>query len=191
MNKDEDPLPSYDLSKLVILVAEKHPAMRSIMKEVLRKFGMRNIYVESTPEAAFQTFCSVNPDIVTIDWGPEFDGVSLLNKIRQDQASPNQVVPVIMITAYTEKSRVYVARDAGITEFLAQPVSAKAVYEHICKIIETPREFIRTKTYTGPDRRRHKGKYDGEERRKGGQTSDEKPRQQKPKEETEGDEPSP
>lgn len=191
MNKTQEPLPSYDLSNLVILIAEKHPVMRTIIREVLHKFGVRKIHVASTPEDAFETFCSVKPDIVTIDWGPEFDGVHLLNKIRQDQCSPNQAVPVIMVTAYTEESRVYAARDAGMTEFLAQPVSAKAIYEHICRIIDSPREFIRSNDYVGPDRRWHKGECDGDERRKEVQTSEEEPKEQKPKKDKEGDELSP
>ncbi|NQV57448.1 MAG: response regulator [Rhodospirillales bacterium] len=190
MTKDQEPLPSYDLSNLVILIAEKHATMRTIIREVLHKFGVRKLYEESTPEAAFETFCGVNPDIVTIDWGPDFDGVSLLNKIRQDQTSPNQVVPVIMVTPYTEKSRIYAARDAGMTEFLAQPVSAKTIYEHICKIIENPREFFKTKAYTGPDRRRHKGKYEGEERRKEAPTSYEVPDDKKSEQDGETDKPS-
>jgi len=183
-------MPSYDLSGLVFLIAEKHPAMRTIIREVLHKFGVRNIYETSTPEEAFQMFCGVNPDIVSIDWGPDFDGVSLLDKIRQDPASPNQTVPVIMVTAYTEKSKVYEARDTGMTEFLAQPVSAKSIYERICKIIDNPREFIRTETYTGPDRRWNKGKYDGEEQRKEVQALDKEPNDQKPEVNSEGNEPS-
>ena len=54
----------------------------------------------------------------------------------------------------------------GMTEFLAQPVSAKTLYGHICKILDNPREFIRGETYTGPNRRWRKEKYDEEERRK-------------------------
>jgi len=175
MQDEARDLPTYDLHNLVILIAEKHPAMRTILREVLHKFGVRNVYEESTPKAAFETFCGVNPDIVTIDWGPEFDGVNLLDKIRQDQESPNQEVPVIMVTSYTEKSKIYEARDAGMTEFLAQPVSAKTIYEHICKIIENPRDFIRSKAYTGPDRRWHKEEHEGKDRRNGDVTSDEKP----------------
>jgi CheY-like chemotaxis protein len=33
-----------------------------------------------------------------------------------------------MLTGHSEKKRVLSARDAGITEFLAKPISAKALY---------------------------------------------------------------
>jgi hypothetical protein len=49
---------------------------------------------------------------------------------------------------------VFEARDAGVTEFVAKPVTAKAVLERIHAVIYRPRPFVRTKDYFGPDRRR-------------------------------------
>src|SRR6185503_19347376 len=60
-------------------------------------------------------------------------------------------------------------RDAGVTEFLAKPISAKALYQRIINVVANPRPFIKTKTYFGPDRRRNTtSNYIGPERRKGG-----------------------
>jgi DNA-binding response OmpR family regulator len=74
-----------------------------------------------------------------------------------------------MLTGHTEKQRVTAARDAGITEFLAKPISAKALYQRIVNVVANPRPFIKTKTYFGPDRRRAvSNSYVGPERRKGG-----------------------
>ena len=67
------------------------------------------------------------------------------------------------------RARVTVARDAGVTEFLAKPISAKALYERIFNVVANPRPFVKTKTYFGPDRRRNVNpNYAGPERRKGG-----------------------
>jgi DNA-binding response OmpR family regulator len=78
-------------------------------------------------------------------------------------------VPIIMLTGYSEKKCVIAARDAGITEFLAKPISAKALYQRILNVIANPRPFVRTKTYFGPDRRRSNAvPYSGPERRKHG-----------------------
>jgi DNA-binding response OmpR family regulator len=46
------------------------------------------------------------------------------------------------------------ARDAGVTEFVAKPLTAKAVLERIQAVIYRPRPFVRTPNYFGPDRRR-------------------------------------
>jgi DNA-binding response OmpR family regulator len=74
-----------------------------------------------------------------------------------------------MLTGHSEKKRVVAARDAGVTEFLAKPISAKALYQRILNVVANPRPFIKTKNYFGPDRRRNTNtNYVGPERRKGG-----------------------
>jgi DNA-binding response OmpR family regulator len=75
-----------------------------------------------------------------------------------------------MLTGHSEKRRVTVARDAGVTEFLAKPISAKGLYQRILNVVANPRPFIKTKTYFGPDRRRNTSNtYIGPERRTGGE----------------------
>ena len=74
--------------------------------------------------------------------------------VRSGEDSPNPYVPIIMLTGHTELHRVCEARDAGVNEFLAKPISAKALYSRVASIIEFPRPFIRTKSYFGPCRRR-------------------------------------
>jgi DNA-binding response OmpR family regulator len=89
--------------------------------------------------------------------------------IRQPGANANPYVPIIMLSGHSEKKRVVSARDAGVTEFLAKPISAKALYQRILNIVVSPRSFIKTRTYFGPDRRRNTNlTYVGPERRKGG-----------------------
>ena len=60
-----------------------------------------------------------------------------------------------MITGHTEKHRVEAARDAGVTEFLAKPITAHSLFSRIAEIVERPRAFVRCDSYFGPDRRRH------------------------------------
>jgi DNA-binding response OmpR family regulator len=89
--------------------------------------------------------------------------------IRQPGANANPYVPIIMMTGHSERKRVTAARDAGVTEFLAKPISAKGLHQRILNIVANPRPFIKTKSYFGPDRRRSvNAGYSGPERRKGG-----------------------
>jgi DNA-binding response OmpR family regulator len=75
-----------------------------------------------------------------------------------------------MLTGHSERKRVLAARDAGVTEFLAKPISANSLYHRIANVVANPRPFIKTETYFGPDRRRGVTQnYSGPERRKGGQ----------------------
>jgi DNA-binding response OmpR family regulator len=100
---------------------------------------------------------------------PIFDGLELTQMVRQPGANSNPYVAIIMLTGHSEKQRVMAARDAGVTEFLAKPISAKGLYERIVNVVANPRPFIKTKVYFGPDRRRNaNANYAGPERRKGG-----------------------
>jgi hypothetical protein len=49
---------------------------------------------------------------------------------------------------------VEAARDAGVTEFLAKPITAHDLFSRIAEIVERPRGFVRCESYFGPDRRR-------------------------------------
>jgi DNA-binding response OmpR family regulator len=74
--------------------------------------------------------------------------------VRKSAASPNPYVPIIMVTGHTEKHRIEAARDAGVTEVLAKPITAGNLIQRITEIVNRPRGFVRSGEYFGPDRRR-------------------------------------
>ena len=95
------------------------------------------------------------------------DGIALVKWLRSRTDSPDKYIPIIMLTGYSERNRVLEARDSGVTEFLAKPVSTKAIYSRLVAIVDNPRPFIRTESYFGPDRRRRDDdRYKGPQRRK-------------------------
>jgi DNA-binding response OmpR family regulator len=105
-------------------------------------------------------------DIVVLDWKMKpVDGLALVKAIRDPETSPNPFLPIIMLTAYGEPSKVREARDAGVTEFMVKPFSAEALYRRLAVIVNRPRPFVRTKAFFGPDRRRMEAAFDGPERR--------------------------
>jgi DNA-binding response OmpR family regulator len=156
---------NYDLSRLRVLMVERSQIMRTMMRSVLHELNIRSIVEASSPGEGFQAFLNNAVDLILVDWGPDFDGLGLLNRVRRDRQSPNPFVPAIVVTANTEKRHVYLARDAGATDFLAKPLSAKLLYDRICAVVENERAFIKCAKYIGPDRRRRDGAYGGEDRR--------------------------
>lgn len=155
----------YDLSRLRVLVVEKHRLMRRIMCDVLRELGVREVKSAADAAEAFELFQTFEADLVLTDWSPGLNGVEFLKMIRRSPTSRDIYVPVVMVTAYTELHHVCAARDAGTTEYLAKPVTAKLIYYRIKSIIENPRLFIRNQDYFGPDRRRRRLEFLGPERR--------------------------
>jgi two-component system chemotaxis response regulator CheY len=161
-----------DFNRLRFLVIDDNAHMRRILRTLLHGFGAREVYEAEDGATGLEAFNHFVPDIVITDWAmPIFDGLELAQMIRQPGANSNPYVAIIMLTGHSEKKRVTTARDAGVTEFLAKPISAKGLYERIVNVVVNPRPFVRTRTYFGPDRRRNNSaSYAGPERRKGGKT---------------------
>jgi CheY-like chemotaxis protein len=162
-----------DFHRLRFLVVDDNAHMRRIVRQLLHGFGSREIYEAEDGAAGLEGFTGHNPDILITDWAmPIFDGIELTKTIRQPGSNANPFVPIIMLSGHSEKRRVMEARDAGVTEFLAKPIAAKALYERILSVVLNPRPFLQTKAYFGPDRRRNViSNYAGPERRKGAEGS--------------------
>ncbi len=149
------PEASYSLDELNFLVVDDNENMRVMIQSILFALGVRKMRVVSSVAEAVKVMKKFQADIVLTDWHMEpQDGIDLVRIIRNSKDSPNPYVPIIMLTGHTELQRVIDARDAGVNEFLAKPLSAKSLYGRIATIIESPRPFVRTKEYFGPCRRR-------------------------------------
>jgi DNA-binding response OmpR family regulator len=158
---------AYQFQNVKVLIVEDNQPMLELAKSILLTFGIQNVYTARHGEEGFRLFCDTNPDLVIADWMMKpMDGISLTRRIRSDPKSPNQFVPVILMTGFSEKRRVIQARDAGVTEFLVKPFNARDLYRRISQVIERPRQFVRSEDFFGPDRRRKTAvEYNGLARR--------------------------
>jgi two-component system chemotaxis response regulator CheY len=156
-----------EFSHLRFMVIDDNAYMRRVIRAVLGGFGVREVTEAEDGAAGLELFAQVAPDIVILDWEmPILNGIDVAKMIRQPGSSANAYVPIIMVTAHSEEARVVKARDAGVTEFLAKPISPKSLYQRVFNAVAHPRPFVRTATYFGPDRRRGAAStYYGPERR--------------------------
>jgi CheY-like chemotaxis protein len=141
--------------------------MRALLTAILQALGTKTVYKACSGEEAWETL-KVHPcDLVFVDWVMDgMSGLELAQKIRTSPETPNAFIPIIMLTGHTSIERVHAARDAGVNEFLAKPVSSKAIISRLVSVIEHPRAFVRTKNYFGPCRRRRRDpEYAGPKRR--------------------------
>lgn len=141
--------------------------MLSLTTSILTMFGFKTVHGAKNVKDGYRLFCEHNHDLVITDWLMEpDDGLDLVRMIRKNEGSPNKFVPVILMTGYSDKTRVESARDLGVTEFLMKPYSARDMYARIVQIVEKPRQFVDTGEFFGPDRRRRKNfAFYGEEKR--------------------------
>jgi len=147
---------AYNLAQLKVLVVDDNEQMRDLLKTLLEVVGITRVRMAPDARIGWEMLKNFNPDLLLTDWNmPPTNGIDFVKRVRADKDSPNPYLPVILLTAYTERYRVEEARDAGVSEFLAKPISAKSLFDRINSIVEDRRSFIVTPTYFGPDRRRH------------------------------------
>lgn len=140
---------------LKILLVDDNHHMRVLLTEILRAIGVKHVWEAGDGAEALQIMRTHQVDIVMTDLAMQpVDGIDFVRLLRNSPDSPNQMAPVIMITGHSTQRRVHEARDAGVNEFLAKPVTARGVIERIGEIIEHPRPYVRTADYFGPERRR-------------------------------------
>ena len=144
-----------NISRVKFLIVEDTPFMTAMLRQILRTLGVTQVEDAIDGEQGYKLLREFEPDIVLLDWQmAPTDGIELAKRLRMSSDSPNRYLPIIMITAHSELSRVIEARDAGVNELLAKPIAALQLYTRIRKIIERPRLFVEASTYFGPDRRR-------------------------------------
>ena len=156
----------YRFERLKVLVVDDNQNMRKLVTTILQAFGVTSIAEAANGVRALEAMKD-NPDVVILDWMmDEMNGIEFTKAVRTLPGSPNPYVPIIMLTGHTSADCVAQARDAGVNEFLAKPVSLKAMLARLTAVIEYPRPFVRTSVYFGPcRRRRNTDEYKGPERR--------------------------
>ena len=140
---------------LKVLIVEDNQHMRSLLRSLLNALGIREVHEAANGQAALDVMRDKKCDLILSDLSMKpMDGIEFTREVRTSARSANPFVPIIMVTGHTERHLVEAARDAGVNEFLAKPITAHSVYSRIAEIVERPRAFVRCEAYFGPDRRR-------------------------------------
>jgi len=153
---------------LKALIVEDNAHMRALLRALLNSAGIKDVVEAGNGQMAIEILRERKSDLVLSDLAMKpMDGLEFTRYVRNNDQSPNPFVPIIMISGHTEKYRVEAARDAGVTEFLAKPITAHDLFARVAEIVERPRAFVRCAGYFGPDRRRRQNDdYPGPWRRK-------------------------
>ena len=156
----------YRFDRLKTLVVDDNAHMRKLVVTILQAFGCNQITEADSGDRAWAMIRDASPDVIVLDWVMEgMSGLELIQMIRTNPQAPNPFVPVIMLTGHTSLDHVRQARDAGVNEFIAKPVSVKTMMARLVSVIEHPRPYVRTIGYFGPCRRRRTEVHSGPERR--------------------------
>lgn len=144
---------SYEF--LRVLIVEDNPHMRTLLRSLLYMLGVKEIHESTDGASGFAALEKHEPDLALTDLAMKpVDGLAFTLQVRNDPASPNPYLPIVMVTAYTDRQSITAARDAGVTEIVAKPITVHSLSSRIAAVVEKPRPFVRSAGYFGPDRRR-------------------------------------
>jgi CheY-like chemotaxis protein len=159
---------THDLGQLAVLVVDDNANMRKVVITLLATMGIKLVTEADSATAALLALHEQPFDVIITDLSMQpMNGIDLVRMVRMGRDSPNPHIPVIMLTGHTELDLVREARDVGIDEFVAKPVSVRGLYERLDAIATHPRPIVRSQRYVGPDRRaQRKSAHQGKERRR-------------------------
>ena len=170
-NSDHEQI--YDLSAFKVLTVDDFSFITDLLASSLKELGVGKVIRADDGEKAKNLILQSNGiesgnsiDVLVLDWlMPGMSGKQLLEWIRNHEKESIKFLPVIVCSAYTSNDLVQKARDCGANEVMVKPVSADKLAKRIQHVVDNPRPYIRSPDFFGPNRRRKKEPFPGDEKR--------------------------
>jgi two-component system sensor histidine kinase/response regulator len=116
------------------LVVDDFEPMRKVTAEQLRKMGAQAILMAANGAEALKLLRQQAVDMVLSDWNmPVMNGLELLKAIRADEKLA--ALPVVMITAEAERSRIMEAVAHGVSDLLVKPYTVGNLQDRVQKAL--------------------------------------------------------
>lgn len=120
------------LKNLTILYAEDEKEMRENISDAL-SFYTKEVFSAENGEEAFSIFKEKKPDIIMSDIHmPILNGIEFIKKVREE----NREIPVIMITAHTDKEYLLDAVELHMEKYIVKPINLTVLIDTLSQCLE-------------------------------------------------------
>ncbi len=103
-----------------ILIVEDDKFFANELKKGLIEAGYEVIDIAKNGIEAVELAKRFNPDLILMDIRmPKLDGIEAARKINKDRSS---FIPVVLITAHTDRDNIKKIKNAGVLGYLVKPV---------------------------------------------------------------------
>lgn len=121
------------IAQLRVLLVEDIPAMRLLLRGMLRSLGIDQIIEANDGSTALQLLREIKVDVVLSDWNMiPMSGLQLLQAMRDDPMTAR--LPFIMITGEHSAEHVAKARQAGVNGYLVKPFGLDTLIKQLTRV---------------------------------------------------------
>ncbi|WP_228135424.1 response regulator transcription factor [Halarcobacter anaerophilus] len=118
------------LKELKILFVEDEINISKLLKDALADYFF-SFTIANNGEEGLEKYKKINPDIIITDiMMPKLDGLEMTKMIREQ----NETIPIIVLSAFSDKEKLLKAIDIGITKYFIKPFDPEEVLEYLCAI---------------------------------------------------------
>ncbi|RXK05008.1 response regulator transcription factor [Halarcobacter bivalviorum] len=119
------------LKGLKILYAEDEVGIRENIADSL-SYYVKEVFQASNGQEALELYEKEKPDIILSDIHmPILNGIEFVKKVRQT----NRTIPIVMITAHTDKKYLLEAVELHMEKYIIKPVELEALFEVLEKCV--------------------------------------------------------
>ncbi|WP_321393453.1 response regulator [Emcibacter sp.] len=131
-----------NFSNISILVVDDNENMVTLLQAMLTAFGTEQLKVAYSAQDALKIMRKWTPDLIITDWRMKpMGGYEFVKLMRSESNYPECFIPIIVVSAYSEITRVKEAQAVGVNQFLVKPVSPESLYRRIMWTIQHPFQF--------------------------------------------------
>lgn len=118
------------LKELKVLLVEDEENLARLLKGAIGD-NFHSFTVAKDGEEGKELFVKINPDIVITDIEmPRLSGLDMAQELKQI----NPQVPIIILSAFSEKEKLFNAIDVGVTKYFLKPFDPDELLEYISSI---------------------------------------------------------
>ena len=119
------------LQNLTLLYAEDEEGIRKNIADSL-SYYCKEVLEAGDGQEAYEIYEEKEPDIILSDIHmPNVNGIEFVKKIRED----NREIPIVMITAHTDKEYLLEAVELHMEKYIVKPVDIDELFETLEKCV--------------------------------------------------------
>lgn len=136
------------------MIVDSDPYAARLLHQILRGFGLSQQTTVRDGAAAKRNIEALEFDLIICEATlPDMPSSELLRWIRRHDRADVKFTPIIVLTGYTHLDNIRAVRDNGANNVVKKPVSPAVLLDHIVWSTRSPRPFVETSSFIGPDRR--------------------------------------